>query len=111
MREDGGMKVIEEAVKNLEKRHDKHIKNYGAHNAERLTGLHETCAIDQFRWGIGDRGASVRIPLATAQKGYGYFEDRRPSANMDPYVVTRVMLESCVLELEGIEVPTATLSA
>ena len=110
MREPGGMKLIEEAMKHLEKNHDKHIQHYGAHNAERLTGLHETCAIHEFRWGIGHRGASIRIPLQTAQQGYGYFEDRRPAANMDPYVVTRVLLETCVLDLEGIEVPKATVA-
>jgi glutamine synthetase len=97
-RNEGGMKVIESMARRLEKAHDKHIKGYGAHNTERLTGLHETCAIDQFRWGVSDRGASIRIPMGTARAGKGYFEDRRPAANMDPYTVTRLMLETCVLD-------------
>lgn len=94
MREAGGIKVIEEAMKKLEKRHDDHMKSYGAHNEERLTGLHETAPIHQFRYGISDRGASVRIPMGTANEGKGYFEDRRPAANMDPYEVCALIMET-----------------
>ena len=101
MRTDGGMDVITAACEALGKRHEHHIKNYGAHNSERLTGLHETQSIDQFSYGVSDRGASIRIPLATAQQGYGYLEDRRPSANVDPYVVTRLLLETCCMGITG----------
>jgi glutamine synthetase len=94
MRADGGMKVIEEAVKKLEKRHDEHIKVYGAHNEERLTGHHETAPIHSFRHGVSDRGASIRIPMQTANTGKGYIEDRRPAANMDPYQVAAVLIET-----------------
>jgi len=94
MRAEGGIKVIEEAMKKLEKRHDDHIKVYGAHNEERLTGLHETAPIHAFRYGISDRGASVRIPMATTAAGQGYFEDRRPAANMDPYQVCAILIET-----------------
>ena len=94
MREDGGMKVIEEAVKKLERRHTDHMAVYGAHNEERLTGHHETCNINQFRSGVSDRGASIRIPMATANTGKGYFEDRRPAANMDPYQVCAILIET-----------------
>jgi glutamine synthetase len=94
MREKGGMKLIDEAMKKLEKKHDEHIKVYGAHNEERLTGLHETAPISAFRYGISDRGASVRIPMATQNLGYGYFEDRRPAANMDPYQVCAALLDT-----------------
>lgn len=94
MREEGGLKVIEEACRKLEARHDVHIANYGEGIERRLTGLHETCPYSEFRWGIGHRGASIRIPLQVAQDGRGYLEDRRPNANMDPYVVTRLMIET-----------------
>ncbi len=97
MRTEGGMKVIEDACEALGKRHQTHINNYGAENHERLTGLHETQSIDKFSYGVSDRGSSIRIPLATAQQGYGYLEDRRPSANADPYVVARLLLETCCL--------------
>ena len=94
MREEGGIKVIEEACKALSKNHDDHIAIYGAHNEERLTGLHETCSIKEFRYGVSDRGASIRIPMGTANDGYGYLEDRRPSANMDPYKVCAALIET-----------------
>jgi len=94
MRAEGGVKVIEEAMKKLERKHDEHIKVYGAHNEERLTGLHETAPIHSFRYGISDRGASVRIPMATTNTGRGYFEDRRPAANMDPYQVCAILIET-----------------
>jgi glutamine synthetase len=93
-RAEGGIKVIEDAMKKLARRHDEHIKVYGAHNEERLTGLHETAPIHEFRYGVSDRGASVRIPMATTNTGRGYFEDRRPAANMDPYQVCAKLIET-----------------
>ena len=69
---------------------------YGAHNEERLTGLHETCSIHEFRYAVSDRGASIRIPMATDKAGKGYLEDRRPAANMDPYqVCTAIITTVC----------------
>jgi glutamine synthetase len=94
MREEGGYEVIEAACKKLSKKHEEHIAAYGAHNEERLTGLHETCSIHEFRYGVGDRGASIRIPLQTVKEGKGYLEDRRPSANMDPYEVCAILMET-----------------
>jgi len=94
MREEGGIKVIEDACEKLSQTHDDHIAVYGAHNEERLTGLHETCSIQDFRYGVSDRGASIRIPMQTANDGYGYLEDRRPSANMDPYKVCAALIET-----------------
>jgi glutamine synthetase len=94
MREAGGLKVIEAAMPKLEARHTLHIENYGDGIEERLTGLHETCSYKEFRWGVGNRGASIRVPLHVAQAGMGYLEDRRPCANIDPYVVTRLLIET-----------------
>ncbi len=94
MREEGGYAIVEAACKKLGKKHDEHIAVYGAHNEERLTGLHETCSIHDFRYGVSDRGASIRIPLVTTKEGKGYLEDRRPSANMDPYEVCAILLET-----------------
>ena len=94
MRDEGGIKVIESACESLGKNHEAHIALYGAHNEERLTGLHETCSIKDFRYGVSDRGASIRIPMTTANDGKGYLEDRRPSANMDPYEVCAILIET-----------------
>ena len=97
MREEGGMKAIEEAIQKLKLEHDSHISVYGHDNAERLTGLHETAHISEFRYGVSDRGASIRIPLETAKANKGYLEDRRPSANVDPYIVCSKLLQTTCL--------------
>ena len=73
---------------------DLHVANYGDRIEERLTGLHETCSYKEFRYGVSDRGASVRIPWQVAQDKKGYIEDRRPNANCDPYLVTRLIIET-----------------
>ncbi|MCB1782990.1 MAG: glutamine synthetase beta-grasp domain-containing protein [Alphaproteobacteria bacterium] len=82
-----GRAAIDAAVDALSKKHKQHIALYGAGLSDRLTGLHETCDINTFKAGTADRGCSIRIPQPVAQKGYGYFEDRRPGANADPYLV------------------------
>ncbi len=43
---------------------------------------------------MSNRGASVRIPWQVANEKKGYIEDRRPNANMDPYVVTRLITDT-----------------
>lgn len=94
-----GMEAINRIIARLEKKHKDHISVYGDKLSERLTGLHETCPIDQFKSGVGHRGASIRIPSAVAEKGYGYLEDRRPGANADPYsVATRILSTICDLQ-------------
>lgn len=40
---------------------------------------------------MANRGASIRIGRDTEKEGKGYFEDRRPASNMDPYVVTMMI--------------------
>tara|TARA_B110000438_G_C15718741_1_gene608771 strand:+ start:114 stop:881 length:768 start_codon:yes stop_codon:yes gene_type:complete len=72
-----------------------HIAGYGLGSEERLTGAHETQRYDQFSYGVSDRGASVRIPWQVHLDQKGYIEDRRPNANMDPYVVTRLITNTC----------------
>lgn len=69
--------------------HLSHMSVYGEGNEARLTGDHETSNYQSFTWGYGDRGASVRL-----EKGAEYFEDRRPGANCDPYLVTSVILNT-----------------
>jgi len=89
-----GMKAIEEAIAKFELKHKEHILVYGADNDKRLTGRHETGHIDAFSSGVANRGASIRIPRQCAKDGYGYFEDRRPASNIDPYQVTGRVMET-----------------
>ena len=83
----GGIQAIRQACEKLEQKHAEHIAVYGFGLHERLLGTHETCDINTFKVGDADRGCSIRIPKPVSQKGYGYFEDRRPGANADPYLV------------------------
>ncbi|MHB1599136.1 MAG: glutamine synthetase GlnII [Acidimicrobiales bacterium] len=73
---------------------EKHIDAYGAGIKDRLTGAHETARWDRFSYGASDRGASIRIPWAAEKAKKGWIEDRRPNANCDPYVVSRVIVET-----------------
>jgi len=98
MREDGGYDVIIAAIQKLAKKHDEHIKEYGSGNERRLTGAHETAPIDKFNYGVANRGASVRIPRTAEKDKKGYFEDRRPASNMDPYIVTAKIFKTTVLD-------------
>lgn len=98
MREDGGFDVIKTAIGELEKKHDRHIDVYGEDNDQRLTGAHETESINTFSWGVGARGVSIRVPIATGRDGKGYLEDRRPSSNVDPYVHCPLIFDTTVLE-------------
>ena len=82
------------AAEALGKKAALHIENYGFGIEARLTGAHETASYKTFSYGVSDRGASVRIPWQVARDKKGYIEDRRPNANMDPYVVTRLITDT-----------------
>jgi len=99
-RKERGYDRIIEAMELLSKRHKEHIKVYGKHNEERLTGDNETACLNEFKYGAGDRGASVRIPNKTAREKKGYFEDRRPSSNMDPYLVGGMLADTSILKIK-----------
>ena len=72
-----------------------HVAVYGADNHLRLTGKHETQSINKFSYGISDRGASIRIPIATVDKGWkGWLEDRRPNSAADPYKVAARIIKT-----------------
>ncbi|MDF9797208.1 glutamine synthetase [Catalinimonas alkaloidigena] len=88
LRNAGSKEIYEKVCEAFRPVMEHHIEVYGAHNDQRLTGLHETQSIDEFSYGISDRGASIRIPIATVKSGWkGYLEDRRPASNADPYKV------------------------
>ena len=70
------------------------VENYGHGIKDRLTGAHETAPWNKFSYGVSDRGSSIRIPWQVAVDRKGYLEDRRPNANIDPYIVARLMVET-----------------
>ena len=95
MRDQGGEALMNKICEEFGNNIQEHIEVYGADNDQRLTGLHETQAIDQFSYGISDRGASIRIPVATIDGGWkGRLEDRRPASNGDPYKIAAVIIKT-----------------
>lgn len=98
MRQDNGYKYILEAMDKLKDNHESHILVYGEDNHLRMTGSCETSNINQFSFGISDRTASIRIPSQVYKEQRGYFEDRRPAANADPYLVCAKIYETCCLD-------------
>eukprot|EP00331_Platyophrya_macrostoma_P001914 CAMPEP_0176424774 /NCGR_PEP_ID=MMETSP0127-20121128/11024_1 /TAXON_ID=938130 /ORGANISM="Platyophrya macrostoma, Strain WH" /LENGTH=387 /DNA_ID=CAMNT_0017805869 /DNA_START=33 /DNA_END=1196 /DNA_ORIENTATION=+ len=97
IREEGGLDVCFKHMEHLKKYHDRHIAVYGQDNDQRLTGLHETSNMSEFSYGLAHRGASVRIPSSTKIEKKGYYEDRRPAGNCDPYLVTAMLVDSTCL--------------
>merc|ERR1711972_116551 len=94
MRKAGGDDVIVSVCEAFGKVPAEHIAEYGEGNEKRLTGAHETCSIKDFKYGVADRGASIRIPRDAEKAGKGYMEDRRPAANCDPYRVTARIIKT-----------------
>ena len=97
MREDlkNKKKLVIEACERLGEKIEEHIDVYGPNNEHRLTGANETCSIKEFRYGIGDRTASIRIPSSINDKTTpGYLEDRRPASNGDPYEIIQRMVKT-----------------
>ena len=95
MRELGEEETFTKICEHFGKNIPRHIDVYGAHNELRLTGAHETEAIDTFSYGISDRGASIRIPVGTIDDGWkGRLEDRRTASNADPYKVAAAIIKT-----------------
>ncbi|HIC35983.1 MAG TPA: glutamine synthetase [Gammaproteobacteria bacterium] len=95
MRESGKEEVFTKICEHFGKNIPRHIAVYGAHNELRLTGEHETESIDTFSFAVADRGASIRIPVATIDGGWkGRLEDRRTASNADPYKVAAAIIKT-----------------
>ena len=59
MRDGGDETVFTKICENFGKNIDRHMSVYGADNDQRLTGKHETQSIDEFSYGVSDRGACL----------------------------------------------------
>lgn len=92
-----GLEYINEAIEKLREKHSEHMAVYGEGNEERMTGEHETSSFDVFSDADVDRGCSIRRGSETIKNKKGYFEDRRPSSNCDPYLVTAKIFETTIL--------------
>ena len=106
MREEGGISVIKTAINKLAAKHKEHMAMYGEGNELRMTGALGTSSMEEFSCGVANRGCSVRIGRDTEAEGKGYFEDRRPSSNCDPYIVSGKIMDTI---MEDVEVPEIVL--
>jgi glutamine synthetase len=89
-----GYNNIIKIIKRMSEDHKNFVKEYtGKNNQLRLIGNNEAPSMYNFIYGVGDRKASVRIPIETKVQGYGYFEDRRPGASIDYYKTCYKYLE------------------
>ena len=115
LREVGGEEYFLALMAAFDEHKEAHIAVYGPDNHMRLTGLHETQAIDKFNHGVADRGASIRVPHSFIANGYrGYLEDRRPNSLADPYRITgRIVQTIRKVPTGGVEVsePLAAAAA
>ncbi len=104
MRDEGGYEIIKECMVHLSNNHITDLKLYGKDNYKRLTGKHETSSMKEFSWGVANRATSVRIPTQTEIDNKGYFEDRRPGSNIDPYLVCANLYNVCCLDHKTLSV-------
>ena len=81
-------------IKNLEKTHLEFVSLCGENNNKRLLGSNNTSKHGEFSYGVGNHSCSIRIPNETELNGAGSIEDRRPSANMNPYVVVPYLVNA-----------------
>lgn len=93
---------IVEAIEKLSRKHKEHLAVYdlngGKDNLRRLAVALFCPNIDEFTWGVASRNASVRVPRPVSDKGCGYFEDRRPASNCNPYVVAQRIAATICLD-------------
>jgi glutamine synthetase len=92
-----GLEFIYNAIDKLSEKHKEHMQVYGAGNEKRMTGKNETSDYNTFTYGIASRNTSVRIGNKVLHDKCGYFEDRRPASNMNPYLVTAMIFQTCCL--------------
>jgi len=91
----GSKEIYEQICEGFRPYITEHIEVYGPDNHLRLTGKHETAAITDFTFGVSDRGASIRIPIGTVERGWkGWLEDRRPNSAADPYKVAARIIKT-----------------
>ena len=57
--------------------------------------LGKFAGVRKHRYGVADRGASIRVPHSFVNSGYkGYLEDRRPNSQGDPYQIASQILKT-----------------
>lgn len=98
MRDEGGIDSITAIIGKLQGKHKEHMAVYGEGNERRMTGMYETSNFNTFTYGECDRSSSIRIPINVKKAKCGYFEDRRPACNADPYLICAIILDTVLSE-------------
>lgn len=83
-----GMFAMQQQIANLEALHMQHMLAYGAGRARQLPG--------GFSCGVSNNTCTIMIPSKALIGRCGYYVDRRPGANMDPYLVTMLLVSSAL---------------
>ena len=54
-------------------------------------------SFEEFVFDVGNKElTTIRIPLLVHARGFGYFEDRRPSSSLDPYAAADGIVKACI---------------
>lgn len=78
-----GVLEIQRHIQRLEAMHLKHMMVYGSGNSMRMSGMFPKFSSPlSFSWAVGTKSTSLRV-----SEQWSHYEDRRPAANMDPYLV------------------------
>ena len=86
------LNITSKLINTMRKNHVNDIDSFGSENNKfRLAGKNEASSYNTFNYGVANRGCSIRIPRAFVNQLCGYIEDRRPGADMDPYIVTKII--------------------
>jgi glutamine synthetase len=97
------LKKTAEIIGEMYINHTSDIALFGSENNKlRLSGINETSSYNTFTYGIANRGSSIRIPRSFVNSLSGYIEDRRPGADMDPYVVIKTICSYALLKTNEI---------
>ncbi len=97
-RDENGYDTILEHMEKLSKYQEEAISLYGENNDKRLKGIWDAPSLKKFTYGLMNRKASVRISKKTFDDKKGFYEDRRPAANLDPYIVCSFLFSITCLE-------------
>jgi glutamine synthetase len=90
-RKEGTFEEIEMLCRKLEEKHLDYLEYCGKDNSMRVMNI--------FKFSLDDTNSAIRIPDRENNK-YTYFEDRRPGANIDPYMITCEILEEFYGEMD-----------
>ncbi|XP_077518707.1 glutamine synthetase, mitochondrial-like isoform X3 [Amblyomma americanum] len=101
-RSEGGIGAIRDAIRKLEGNAEALLSKYDTarvkRNKLRMNAGYLCTPDTQFSSDACSKEVSVRIPLAVVEAGKGYFEERRPGGNADPYTICEALVRTVCLD-------------